>query len=139
MSWASLFASMVTRRSVFVSYHHDRDQFYYDRLATVCDQSCQLIRDASLREALDSEDTDYIRQAIREGYITGTSCTIVLCGSETWKRKHVDWKIKSTLDKRHGLVGVNLPSNPLTSAGKYIVPIDCMRTSSRGMRFGPTG
>ena len=119
---SSLLTSMPTRRSLFVSYHHDNDQFYYDQLGRVCDQACQLVRDASLREPLDSEDGDYIGRAIREGYITGTSCTIVLCGAETWKRKHVDWEIKATLDKQHSLVGVNLPSNPLAITGKYTVP-----------------
>jgi MTH538 TIR-like domain (DUF1863) len=114
----SLLTAMATKRSVFVSYHHDNDQFYYDLLAGACDQAYQLIRDASLRESLDSEDSDYISRAIREGYITGTSCTIVLCGSETWKRKHVDWEIKATLDKQHGLVGVNLPSNPVLAYGQ---------------------
>jgi len=119
---SSLLTAMATKRSVFVSYHHDNDQFYYDQLAAVCDQACQFIRDASLREAIDSDDTDYLSRAIREGYITGSSCTIVLCGSETWKRKHVDWEIKATLGKKHGLVGVNLPTNPLTITGKYTVP-----------------
>src|SRR5580692_10801423 len=103
----SFLTSSGTRRSVFVSYHHDNDQYYYNQLAAACDQFCQLIRDASLREPLDSEDSDYISRAIREGYITGTSCTIVLCGTETSKRKHIDWEIKATLDKVHGLVGVN--------------------------------
>lgn len=103
---------------MFVSYHHDNDQYYYNQLAMVCDQFCHLIRDSSLREPLDSEDSDYIGRAIREGYITGTSCTIVLCGPETWKRKHVDWEIKATLDKEHGLVGVNLPSNPILAYGQ---------------------
>jgi hypothetical protein len=119
---SSLLTAMATKRSVFVSYHHDNDQFYYDQLAAVCDQACQFIRDASLQEAIDSDDTDYLSRAIREGYITGSSCTIVLCGSETGKRKHVDWEIKATLDKKHGLVGVNLPTNPLTVTGKYTVP-----------------
>ena len=114
----SLLTSLGMRRSVFVSYHHDNDQYYYNQLASVCDQFCQLIRDASLREPLDSGDGDYIGRAIREGYITGTSCTIVLCGSETWKRKHVDWEIKATLDKEHGLVGVNLPTNPVLPYGQ---------------------
>src|SRR5262249_31695119 len=119
---ASLLTAMATKRSIFVSYHHDNDQYYYNLLAGACDQFCQLIRDASLREAIDSDDTDYLSRAIRDQYITGTSCTIVLCGSETWKRKHVDWEIKATLDKTHGLVGVNLPTNPLTITGKYTVP-----------------
>jgi hypothetical protein len=119
---SSLLTAMATQRSVFVSYHHDNDQFYYNQLAQGFDRVYRLIRDASLRDSLDSEDSDYLSRAIREGYITGTSCTIVLCGSDTWKRKHIDWEIKSTLDKEHSLVGVNLPTNPLTNTGKYTVP-----------------
>jgi hypothetical protein len=46
-------------------------------------------------------------QRIRDKHITGTSCTIVLCGSLTPWRKYVDWEIKATLDKEHGLIGIN--------------------------------
>ena len=45
---------------------------------------------------------------IREGYITGTSCTLVLCGKETASRKYVDWEIKATLDAGHSLIGIAL-------------------------------
>ena len=55
---ASLLGPLGIRRSVFVSYHHDNDKYYYNQLATVCDQFCHLIRDSSLREPLDSEDSD---------------------------------------------------------------------------------
>jgi hypothetical protein len=58
---------------------------------------------------------------IREEYLTGTSCTVVLCGKETPWRKFVDWEIKATLDKQHGLVGVGFPDNPVTN-GKVRVP-----------------
>src|SRR6266566_9298796 len=58
---------------------------------------------------------------IREDYLTGTSGTVVLCGKETPWRKFVDWEIKATLDKQHGLVGVGLPDNPVTN-GKVRVP-----------------
>lgn len=130
---ASLMTRTAINRSVFISYHHDIDQFYYDQLGAACDQACQLVRDASLREPLDSEDSEYISRAIREGYITGTSCTIVLCGPETWKRKHVDWEIKATLDKQHGLVGINLPNNPimLYGQGGCLHPTGCANKPQR--------
>jgi hypothetical protein len=38
--------------------------------------------------------------------------TIVLVGKDTWRRKFVDWEIKATLDKDHGLIGVHLPTAP---------------------------
>jgi hypothetical protein len=59
---------------------------------------------------------------IRENHISGSSCTIVLVGKDTWGRKYVDWEVKATLDKGHGLIGVQLPTAPLTQEGKVIVP-----------------
>jgi antiphage defense system Thoeris ThsB-like protein len=59
---------------------------------------------------------------IRENYVTGSSCTIVLVGRDTWGRKFVDWEIMATLDKGHGLIGVQLPTAPVQSNNTIIVP-----------------
>jgi hypothetical protein len=61
--------------------------------------------------------TDTIRQRIRDKYLRNSTVTIVLVGTETWKRKHVDWEISSSLrdsklNKRSGLIGILLPSRP---------------------------
>jgi hypothetical protein len=61
-------------------------------------------------------------QCLRDDNISGTSCTIVLCGEFTYGRKYVDWEIKGTLDKQHGLIGVQLPSLPVSPQGKVRVP-----------------
>jgi len=98
------------KRSVFVSYHHTSDQHYYDLLSNVASSRFQLMRDNSLRLRIDSNNHDYIIQRIRDNHITGSSCTIVLCGAETYQRKYVDWEIKASLDKEHGIVAVYLPS-----------------------------
>jgi hypothetical protein len=37
-------------------------------------------------------------------------------------RKYVDWEIKASLDKQHGLIGVGLPTNPPNSQNRVIVP-----------------
>jgi hypothetical protein len=47
---------------------------------------------------------------IRENFITGSSCTVVLVGINTWGRKYVDWEIAATLERQHGLIGIRLPS-----------------------------
>jgi hypothetical protein len=62
-------------------------------------------------------------QSIRDSNISGTSCTIVLCGTVTHGRKYVDWEIKGTLDKEHGLVGVQLPTAPITTTNLVTVPM----------------
>lgn len=107
---------------VFVSYHHGGDQNYYDAFSkTFCD-TYDIITDNSLERKVDSDDVDYVMRRIRENYITGSSCTIVLVGAETWGRKYVDWEIKSTLDKQHGLIGVQLPTLLPGSSGTVSVP-----------------
>lgn len=99
------------KRKVFVSYHHDGDQAYYDAFKSFFSEQYEAIQDSSLDRLIDSEDAEYVMRRIREDHITGTSCTIVLCGPKTRWRKYVDWEIKATLDKRHGIIGIKLPSN----------------------------
>ena len=109
------------KRQIFVSYHHQADQAYYNAFSqTYCNQGYDVIQDNSLRNARDSDDPQYIMQAIRDNHITGTSCTIVLCGALTYGRKYVDWEIKGTLDRDHGLIGVRLPTAPLDPATNRI-------------------
>ena len=110
------------KRSVFVSYHHGGDQQYYDAFTKAFDDTYDIIFDNSLERQIDSDNNDYVIQRIRDSFIEGSSCTIVLCGAETPWRKYVDWEIKATLDKEHGLIGVNLPTNRMDSAGKVFVP-----------------
>ena len=110
------------KRKIFVSYHHENDQWYYNEFSRVFSEQYQVVQDNSVDRAVDSDDSDYVMRRIRENYITGTSCTFVLCGPETPFRKYIDWEIKATLDKEHGLIGVNLPNNPISGNGKFTVP-----------------
>ncbi len=110
----------ISKRKVFVSYHHGGDRAYYDNFSNFFSATCDVIQDNSVDRTIDSANVDYVIGNIRENYITGTSCTIVLCGSQTPWRKFVDWEIKATLDKNHGLIGVNLPTNSMQD-GKYKV------------------
>jgi hypothetical protein len=105
-----------------VSYHHQRDQPYYDRFAKVFADGYEIITDTSLDRKIGSDNVDYQQQVIREQHITGSSVTIVLCGIETWKRRWVDWEIYMTLNKKHALLGVCLPNTPKDANGKVVVP-----------------
>lgn len=111
-----------TKRRVFISYHHDSDQWYYNEFSRFFADGYEAIQDNSLDRLIDSENTDYVIRRIRENYITGTSCTIVMCGPQTRWRKYVDWEIKATLDKMHGLIGIKLPNNPIDLQGRYHKP-----------------
>jgi hypothetical protein len=108
-----LFGLLETKRKVFISYHHGGDRAYYDALSrTFCDQY-EVFHDTSLERAIDSDNTDYVRWRLAEKCITGSSCTIVLIGRETWGRKFVDWEIDATLERGHGLIGLMLPAGGL--------------------------
>ena len=64
---------------------------------------------------IDSDNTDYILDRIRENYLTDSTVTIVLVGKCTWARKFVDWEVYSSLrrgsvNKLNGLLALQLPS-----------------------------
>ena len=110
------------RREVFVSYHHGGDQEYYNALSKNMHDRLQLLTDNSLERQIDSGDHNYIMRRIRERYLHGSSCTIVLCGENTWKRKYVAWAINASLTQNMGLVGVRLPTLSILANGGTVKP-----------------
>lgn len=105
-----------TRHRVFVSYHVDDedevtqfvDDFGDEFIGTVVG-----VTDDD--DFVDSDDTDYIMDQIREKYLRTTTVTVVLIGACTWSRKYVDWEIYSSLREYSGylpsgLVAISLPS-----------------------------
>ena len=110
------------KHKIFVSYHHRGDQAYYDAFSKTFHDIYDVIYDNSLEREVDSDDVNYVMRRIRENYITGSSCTVVLVGRETWGRKYVDWEISATLEREHGLIGVRLPTAPVMADNKITVP-----------------
>jgi len=111
------------KHKIFISYHHGGDQAYYDAFSNAFHDTYDVIYDNSLERRVDSDNVDYVMRRIRENHITGSSCTIVLVGSATWGRKYVDWEIKATLEKEHGLIGVYLPTSVIDqNSNKILVP-----------------
>lgn len=98
------------RRKVFISYHHANDQHYYNEFSRFFSGSYDIFYDNSLDRRIDSTKSEYVNRKIREDYIVGSSATIVLCDSETFKRKWVDWEIHATLYHRHCLLEIILPT-----------------------------
>ena len=67
-----------------------------------------------------SLSSEAIRRIIRDSHLRDSTVTILLVGTETRFRKHVDWELKSSmingsLNKRSGLLVVNLPSTNCTN------------------------
>jgi hypothetical protein len=112
-----------TRRKVFVSYHHRNDQYNYNEFSRVFHDGYDLITDTSLERRIDSSNVDYVMRRIREYHISGSSCTIVLCGAETPRRKYVDWEIMASLGQQMGLVAVLLPSIETFTSGGTSKPL----------------
>lgn len=119
--WDAIAATVVTPR-IFASYHHAGDQGYYNALWGALQHKYVLCQDNSLDRKIDSENVDYVMRKIREEYLTGTSCTVVLCGSGTPWRKFVDWEIMATLQKEHALVGLMLPTLEIEPNGGTTKP-----------------
>lgn len=101
---------------VFISYHHDNDQWYKDYLASIA-ESYQVFIDKSVEIGdIDEDDSDEtIRQIIRDNYLDDSTVTIVLVGTETRNRKHIDWEIFSSMydgqkNKKSGILVIQLPS-----------------------------
>ena len=109
------------KHKLFISYHHGGDQGYYDAFSRTFHDGYDVIYDNSLERQVDSDNVDYVIRRIRDNHITGTSCTVVLVGANTYGRKYVDWEIKATLEKEHALIGVQLPSAPVVNSA-IIVP-----------------
>lgn len=104
------------KHKVFISYHHANDQWYKDELIRIGEEYAVFI-DKSVGEGNIPEDlTDQqIRRRVRDEYLRDSTVTIVLVGTETKKRKHVDWEIYSSMyngsiNKKSGILVVNLPS-----------------------------
>jgi len=107
---------MIPKHKVFISYHHMNDQDYKNSLCTLA-RMYNIFEDASVNTGgISDELTDQqIRTIIRDDYLRDSSVTIVLVGTETKYRKHVDWEIYSSMyngakNKKSGILVINLPS-----------------------------
>ena len=130
------------RHKTFISYHHDNDQHYRDEFERLFTGYFDIMVSKSVQigDIHPRTNTVRIRQKIRDEYLRDSTVTIVLIGTETWQRKHVDWEIASSIrqtknNPRSGLLGIVLPSyvnrNLFGQCGRYTIPprlvqnIDC--------------
>ena len=100
---------------VFISYYHKDDQRYKDELVKFGTTNSIFI-DASVDtgDIPDYLPDERIREIIRDKYLRDSTVTIVLVGTETKRRKHIDWEIYSSMydgavNKKSGILIINLP------------------------------
>lgn len=116
------YESLLGKHKVFISYYHHEDQDYKDYI--VSHLGSQFINKSVNIGEYNSENSDeYIKRLIREEKITDSSVVVVLVGPNTKNRKHVDWEIyaglRDSINGCSGLIGILLPTFPLTYDNKY--------------------
>lgn len=119
------------KRRVFMSYHHGGDQYAVDEFVRQFADGYEVFTDKSIERAANSDNVDYLARVCREA-IEGTSVTIVMLGQQTGCRKFVDWEIRCTLEREHGLIGILRPG---LSLGAACVP-DRFADNSYGAKEG---
>lgn len=101
---------------VFVSFHHANDQWYKDELVRLGTENNVFIDGSvDMGEIPDNWDAQHIREYIRDNHLKDTTVTILLVGTETKNRKHIDWELFSSMydgkvNKKSGILVINLPS-----------------------------
>jgi MTH538 TIR-like domain (DUF1863) len=110
------------RHKIFVSYYHYADQYYRDAFEKAFGHLF-ISKSVQPGDISTNLSTEYIKRLILEDYITDASVLVVLIGSKTLCRKHVDWEISAALNKKvggySGLIGILLPDVPLLPNGNY--------------------
>ena len=101
---------------VFISFHHANDQWYKDELVKWGTENNVFIDGSvDMGEIPDNWDAQHIREYIRDNHLKDTTVTILLVGTETKNRKHIDWELFSSMydgkvNKKSGILVINLPS-----------------------------
>jgi len=113
----------ISKHKFFISYHHSNDQGYKESLLKWnADNNYDIFIDASVDTGDIDEDLsdESIRQKIRDEYLRDSTVTILLVGTETKNRKHVDWEVYSSMfdgqvNKKSGVLVIQLPSTGCTT------------------------
>ncbi|ADZ91469.1 TIR domain-containing protein [Marinomonas mediterranea] len=113
------------KHKTFISFHHadeeQRQQFERDFSQQFDGYVSKSVQDGDIDP---NKKTDDIRRIIREKFIKDATVTVVLIGQGTWRRKHVDWEIASSIrdtknNPRTGLIGILLPSYSTSGSSFY--------------------
>lgn len=105
-------AASETSRHLFISFaFEDEDEVNLLRGQAANDKTELQFDDFSLKEAIKSNNDDYIKQKIRER-IDRTSVTVVYLSQHCANSKWVDWEITESLKRGKGVIGVHKGDAP---------------------------
>jgi len=113
----------ISKHKIFISYHHANDQGYKESLLEWNkNNNYDIFIDASVDTGdIDDRLSDNaIRQKIRDEYLRDSTVTILLVGTETKNRKHIDWEIYSSMydgqvNRKSGVLVIQLPITGCTT------------------------
>lgn len=106
---------------VFISYHHELDQDYkYELIEFGKDFGVFLDKSVDSGDIPEHWSDEAIRRNIRDEYLSDSTVTVLLVGTETKTRKHINWELHSsmfdgTVNKKSGILVINLPYLPNSS------------------------
>lgn len=116
----------MAKHKTFLSYHHANDEIYKITFKKVFSEIHDIVVpwDVEIGDIDPNQKTQTIRQKIRDEYLRDSTVTVLLIGTQTWQRKHVDWEIYSSLrdtqnNPRSGLIGILLPTHPNFNQPQY--------------------
>ncbi|TKU16507.1 TIR domain-containing protein [Citrobacter sp. wls827] len=106
----------MAKHNVFISYHHKNDQDFKEELLKLNEEHKIFIDQSVYTGDIDETlDAQVIREKIRDEYLSDSTVTILLVGTETKNRKHIDWELYSSMydgkiNKKSGVLVINLPT-----------------------------
>lgn len=142
MNLTNLFNStLVSKHKTFISFHH-ADDMYKEFLETERSEQADGFISKSVKDGDINPyfSTDYIRQLIRDDFISEATVTLVLVGQGTWRRKYIDWEIASSIratknNSRTGLLGILLPT--YSSSLPYGMNTSVLKYTENGIAYNP--
>ena len=115
-------ATIEIKTNIFVCYHREIDQNYFKGFSRYFDSGFEIVKDRILDRAIDRNDSTRAIRRIRQNLVARTDCTVVFCGPSTPECHWIDWEIQATLEARHGLIGIRLPTYSPDPAGNSNIP-----------------
>lgn len=103
-TYDALAALLYAQHKVFVSYHHANDWSYRDDFEGLFTATFDVYISKSVQigEIPAWLDSDSVRAKIRDDDLCDSTVTVVLVGSQTWQRRHVDFgRSRRVSDRRN--------------------------------------
>lgn len=99
-------------KRIFISFRHeDKAQINGLRLLAANPNFDIEFYDESVRTAIDSENSEYIRRRIRDK-ISRTSVTVCMLSELTHTSKWVAWELEESINKGNSIICMGLPNGP---------------------------